>query len=155
MKRRDARVRGRGQGLVLIIVILAIIGGAAWYLVSSRRDTEKEAFNYAREVAEHIALQRDARFIDLNLSHEAQMEMPPSFRERILTKIAELGPADKQMTITGKVRFTSYFFEPKGSFRAKINFPSSPVYLDMAISPSHGPWQIDALNLTWTPTSNF
>ena len=150
-ERARSRARDRAEGLVLVIVILAVLGGIAWYLYSSRRNSEKEAWAYAREVAEHIALQRDARFIDLNLSSQAQVEMPPSFRERILTKLGELGVPDKRMNITGHVTFSSYFFEPHGSFRAEINTPMTPVYLDMSISPSHGPWQIDALNLTWNP----
>jgi hypothetical protein len=151
MKTRNVRVQDRAEGLVLILVILAILGGATWYLMSSRRQTEKEAWDYAREVVEHVAVQRDARFINTNLSHQAQIEMPPSFRERILTKLGELGPASKQINITGNVRFTSYFFEPRGSFRAEVSFPSGRTYLDMTVSPSHGPWQIDALNLTWNP----
>lgn len=155
MRRRATRVREQGEGLVLVIIILAILGGACWYLFSSRRNVEKEAQIYAREVAEHIALQRDARFIDLNLSPQAQIEMPPSARQRILAQIGELGAADKQIKITGRVTFSSHFFEPKGSFRAQVNFAATPVYLDMAISPSHGPWQIDALNLTWTPSPRF
>ena len=155
MKRRGARVHDRAEGLVLVIVILALLGGASLWLISSRRSTEKEAWDYAREVAEHILLQRDARFVDRNLSYRAQIEMPPSFRERILAKLAELGPPDKNIQLTGKVHFTSYFFEPNGQFRAKINSANSPVYLDMAVSPSHGPWQIEALNLTWTPDSRF
>jgi hypothetical protein len=153
MTRRLTRLRETSEGLVLVIVILAILGGGFWYVTSSRRQTEKEGLQYAREVAEHVVLQRDARFIDLNLSPRAQVDMPPSFRERILTQIRESGAPDKQINITGKVTFTSYFFEPKGSFRAQVNFPTAPAYLDMGISPSHGPWQIDALNLTWTPTN--
>jgi hypothetical protein len=151
MKKRARHVREKAEGLVLVIVILAIFGGAGWYLYSSRHNSEKEAWAYAREVAEHIALERDARFIDLNLSSPAQVEMPPSFRERLLTHLGELGAPDKRINLTGKVTFSSYFFEPHGSFRAEINFPARPVYLDMSISPSRGPWQIDALNLTWNP----
>ena len=149
--RRPGRAQDRAEGLLLIIVILAVLGGISWYLYSSRRSSEKEAWAYAREVAEHIALQRDARFIDLNLSFQAQVEIPPSFRERILTKLGELGVPDKRINLTGKVTFSSYFFEPHGSFRAEVNTPMTPVYLDMSISPSHGPWQIEALNLTWNP----
>ena len=155
MKRRDEHVNRRGEGLVLVIVIIAVLGGVAWYLYSSRRSTEKEAWAYAREVAEHIALQRDARFIDLNLSPEAQVDFPPSFRERILTKLGELGPPDKRIHLTGRVTFSSYFFEPHGSFRAEVGFPNGRAYLDMGLSPSHGPWQIEALNLTWNPERNF
>ena len=149
--KRGHHVRDQGESLLLIVVILAVLGGISWYLYSSRRNSEKEAWAYAHEVAEHIALQRDARFIDLNLSSQAQVEMPPSFRERILTKLAELGVPDKRINITGHVTFSSYFFEPRGSFRAEVNTPATPVYLDMSISPSRGPWQIDALNLTWNP----
>jgi hypothetical protein len=155
MKRCGARVRARGEGLVLVIVILAILGGACWYLFSCRRNSEQEAWAYAREVAEHVALQRDARFVDLNLSAKAQVEMPPSSRERILNKLGELGAPDKRIKITGHVDFSSYFFEPKGSFRAQINFAASPVYLDMSISPSRGPWQIDALYVTWNQGRSF
>ncbi len=151
MIKRASHVGDKGEGLVLVIVMLAILGGAGWYLYSSRHNSEKEGWAYAREIAEHIALQRDARFIDLNLSSRAEVEMPPSFRERILTHLGELGAPNKRINITGKVTFSSYFFEPHGSFRAEINFPARPVYLDISISPSRGPWQIDALNLTWNP----
>ena len=155
MKRRGARVGEKAEGLILVLVILAVLGGAAWYLYSSRRSSEKEAWDYAREVAGRIALQRDGRWVDLNLSSKAQVEMPPSFRERILTKIAELGAPDKNIKITGRVTFSSYIFEPRGSFRAEVNFPGTPAYLDMAVSPSRGPWQIDGLNLTWNPNPTF
>jgi hypothetical protein len=155
MKTRGACIRVRGEGLVLVIVILAILGGGYWYLLSTRRNSEQEAWNYAREVAEHVALQRDARFVDLNLSARAQVEMPPSSRERILNKLGELGAPDKRINLTGHVDFSSHFFDPKGSFRAQINFPASAVYLDMSISPSRGPWQIDALTVTWNQGPSF
>lgn len=153
--KRGCHGRHRGESLLLIIVIIGVLGAVCWYLFSSRRHSEKEAWAYAREVAEHIALQRDAHFIDLNLSSPAQVDVPPSFRERILTKLAELGPPDKRINLTGKVTFSSYFFEPHGSFRAEVGFPNGRAYLDMAVSPSHGPWQIDGLNLTWNPERNF
>lgn len=154
-RRRCGRARMRGEGLLLVVVIVAILGGIAWYLYSSRRNSEKEGWAYAREIAEHIVLQRDAHYIDLNIAPEVQAQMPPSFRERILTKLGELGAPDKRMNLSGKVTFSSYFFEPHGSFRAEVGFPNGRAYLDMAISPSHGPWQIDGLNLTWNPERNF
>ena len=152
MKRRGARIREGGEGIVLVLIILAILGGGCWYLFTIRRNVEKEAWDYARQVADHIVLQHDARFVDLNLSPRAQVDMPPSSRERIFTKLRELGAPDKRMALSGNVRFSSYFFEPKGYFRAQINFPGTLAKLDMAVSPSHGPWQIDSLNLIWNST---
>ena len=152
MRKRGARFQERGQVIGVLIVFLVIIGGACWYLFSMRQRTEKEAWEYARQVAEQVALQRDDRFITRNLSPRARVEIPPSFRERMFANLRGLGTPEKQIGLTGKVQFTNYFFDPKGSFRAQINFPAMPAYLDMAVSASHGPWQIDALNLTWTPS---
>jgi len=152
MKRCGVRLHEKGQIIGVLIVFLAIIGGACWYLFSIRQKTEKEAWDYAREVAEAIALQHDDGFIARNLSPRAQVEMPPSFRERMFTNFRELGSPEKRIGLAGKVQFTNYFFDPKGSFRAQINFPATPAYLDMTVSASRGPWQIDALNLTWFPS---
>ena len=149
--KRAASLRERGQVLVLVIIVLALIGGGYWYLISSRRDAEKQAWTFAREVAERIALQQDARFINLNLSPKAQVAMPPSARDLLIVNLRNLGTPDRNIGLTGKVEFASYFFDPKGAFRAQLNYPSAPAYLDIAISASNGPWCIDSLNLVSSP----
>jgi hypothetical protein len=155
MKRRGLRVAQGGEGFVLVLVILAVLGGLAWYLYTARHNTEKEGWAFAHEVADHIALQKDSRWVDANVSSQAQLDMPPSFRERIFVKLNELGAPDRNIKLDGHVTFGSYFFDARGFFRAQVGFPGGPAYLDMTISPSHGPWQIEALNLTWDPHSKF
>lgn len=152
---RSARTTRGGEGLLLAVVLLLILGALAWYLFSSRRNTEREAWAYAREVAEHVILQRDSRWIDANLSYQAQLVMPPSFRERIFTKLAELGTPNRDIKLTGHVTFSSYFFDARGNFRAEATFPNGPAHLIIAVSPSHGPWQIEGLDLIWDPHSKF
>lgn len=151
MTRRIARVHASGQVLFVVIIVLALLGGGYWFLNSARRNTEKEAWAFARQVAERIVLQQDQRFVELNLSSRAKLEFPPSYRMRLIENVRNLGTPDRDIRLTGKVKFESYFFEPKGVFRAQINYPAMPAYLDMAVSPSRGPWQIDALNITWHP----
>jgi hypothetical protein len=155
MSWRGIPERRKGEGLVFVLVILAILCGIVWYLYNSRRNTEKEGWAYAREVADHIVLQKDTRYVDQNIAAQAQVGMPPSFRERIFNKLNELGAPDRNIKLQGHLNFSSYFFEPRGYFRAEVAFPSGPAYLDMTISPSHGPWQIEGLNLTWDPHSKF
>jgi hypothetical protein len=154
MTRRLARIRASGQVLFLVIIILALLGGGYWFLSSARRNTEKEAWAFARVVAERIALQHDERFVDLNLSSRAKIDFPPSWRSRLFENVRNLGTPDRTIGLTGEVKFSSYFFEPKGVFRAQLNYPGMPAYLDIAVSPSRGPWQIDSLNLTWHPAGN-
>jgi hypothetical protein len=151
MKPRRNKIRERGEGLVIVIILLALLGGGYWYLVSSRRNTEKEAWAFGREVAERIAIKQDTQFINQNLSPQAQVAFPPSWRERLFQNIREHGAINGPINLTGQVRFTSHFFEPRGVFRAQLNFPEMPAYLDIAVTANGGPWQIDALNLTWTP----
>jgi len=151
MNRHRVRIRQKGEGLVLVIIVLALLGCGYWYLVSSRKTTEKEAWAFGQEVADRIAVKQDTRFVDLNLSPQAQVAFPPSWRERLFQNIREHGGVKGPVSLTGQVRFTSYFFEPRGVFRAQLNFPDMPGYLDVAVTANGGPWQIDALNLTWSP----
>jgi hypothetical protein len=151
MRKYGARVREGGQVLVLIIIVLALIGGGYWYLSLSRRNSEKEAWAFAQEVAERIAAQHDKRFLDLNLSPSAQVALPPSWRDQLFESIRDLGKPDGPIVVTGKVQFTSHFFEPKGVFRAQINYPGMLTYLDMSVSAPKGPWCIDALSLVSYP----
>ena len=81
--------------------------------------------------------------------------MPPSYRERIFTKLAELGTPNRDIKLTGQVTFSSYFFDARGNFRAEAVFPNGPAHLSVVVSPSHGPWQIEGLDLIWDPHSKF
>ena len=133
MKTREVRVRDRAEGLVLILVILAILGGGVWYLYSSRRHTEKEAWNYAREVAEHIAL------------HAMRVSLTSTSRAKLRLKCLPLPRADfdKAWRIRSAVETDQHdgqcsvyfvFLEPRGSFRAEVSFPAGEL-ISIWLSP--------------------
>ena len=144
--------RPSGQIVVLLLILLAIFGGGAWWLTISKRQSETGARAFAREAAARLALRFDQKFLDQRLGPEAQVRFPPSFRERLFNHMRELGVPTPEIELDGSVRFTSYFFEPEGQFRARLNYPTKPAYLDLTVSHPHALWQIDYLNFTWDPT---
>lgn len=147
--RRHSSVRG--QVLVLALILLALLGGGAWYLFRSKGINEQAARAFAQEAAERILLHQDARFLDRTIASESQVIYPPSFRERLLIRIRDLGTPEQKVELTGRVTFTSGFFNPQGQFRAQINYSENPAFLDLAVSHPRALWQIDGINLIWTP----
>ena len=150
--KKNPSVRQAGQVIVLILIVLALLGGGAWWLFNSKRQSEGEARAFAQQAAERMALQFDRKFLDQHLGLEAQVQFPPSFRERLLNRLRDLGVPAPQIDLEGKVTFTSRFFEPRGQFRARLMYPEKPAFLDLAVSRPHALWQIDYLNLTYVPT---
>jgi len=45
--------------------------------------------------------------------------------------------------VQGKIEFQSQFFEPHGTFQARINYPAEYAEINFTISHPVGRWQID------------
>jgi hypothetical protein len=140
-----------GQVLVLLIILLAILGGGFWYMNQSKQANEKAARDFAQEAATRILVRQDERFLDFALSPEARVTYPPSWRYRLFSQIRELGVREQKVEVYGEVGFTSGFFEPRGNFRVKINAAENPAYLDLIVAHPRALWEIDVINFTWTP----
>ena len=138
-----------GQAIVMVVILLAILGGGYWWLGNSARTSEKEARLFAREVVTRMAIQFDRKFVDGHFSSEAQTQFPPSFRERMMYNLHQLGVPSDDFKVDGTVSFRSRFFDPRGQFRAHLKYPNRSADLDFAVSQPHGWWQIDNLNLTY------
>ncbi len=151
MKRgRNSNRKGEG-GLALWIIVAALVGGALWFLYSSRRDGDKNARAFAAEVAQRVAVNYDDKYLHVHLSPEAQVKFLASYRERLLQNLRSFGPVKQPIPVNGNVRFSSGFFEPVGTFRADLVYPNMTASLDMLISRGMTVWQINEINLTWTP----
>lgn len=148
--RRPTPPRVAAQTVVLLLIVLAILAGIGWWLFYSRRQGEETAKAFAREAAVQLAMRHNVKFLARSLGREAQVRYPPSFRERLLSHLRRLGLATG-VDIEGQVTFTSHFFEPRGQFRARLNYPTMYADLDIAVSNPYAWWQIDYLNLTWYP----
>ena len=136
---------------MLLLILLAIAGGGLWFLLRSKETNQKAAYDFAFEAATRVVLRQDGRFLDLALAPAAQVTYPPSWRERLFLRIRDLGTPEQQVALDGSVRFTSGFFDPQGHFRAQINFPENPAFLDLTVSHPRALWQIDTINFIWTP----
>lgn len=147
---RTARIKGEG-GVALLVIVLLLLGGIVWWLYSSRKDAEKNARIFATEVTKRVAISYDEKFLHVHLSPEAQVQYLKSWRDRLLDRLRELGVPAQPIGLQGDVAFTSYFFDPKGTFRAQLNYPTTSAQLDLGISRGMTVWQVDTINLTWNP----
>ena len=146
------RNRARGEGLVVIIVLLAIIGAGVWWLFSTKTQSEKEAHAFGREMIERLTVQHDKTFFANSLGPQAKTDYPKPQQEYLVSKLAELGVPAQPIKIDENITFESKFFSPKGYFTAHLNYPSQPATMELAISHPVGKWQVDNLTVTWNQT---
>lgn len=142
--------KSSGQTFVFVAIVLAIIGGAYWWMSDARETAEKDARAFAQEVGTRLAVKFDAKFLNAHLSREADMFYTTSFRDRLFERLRQQGTPDAKMDVKGHVDFESYAFKPKGKFRVELDYASAPAYLDLVISYRNAEWQIDGMNFTWT-----
>lgn len=147
---RTARIKGEGAAAFLVIVLL-LLGGIVWWLYSSRADAEKNARIFAAEVAKRVAVNYDEKYLHVHLSPDAQRTYLRSARDRLLDRLRELGVPAQPIEVEGSVNFTSYFFDPRGTYTAKLKYPTKSAELVLDISRGMTVWQVDAINLPWTP----
>lgn len=143
--------RVKGEGLAIWLILLALVGGGVWFLYSARAGGERDARAFANEVAQKVAVNYDEKYLDLRLSPRALIICMPSCRSVLIRRLRDFGPLAKPIEMTGKVEFTNRFFEPRGNFRAQLTYPTTTATLELMISRALSGWQIDEINLVWTP----
>ena len=151
MKRaRHSHCRGEG-GFAIWIIVLFIIAGAVWFLYSSRGDSDKGGRAFAAEVARKLAVDYDERYLIQHLNPENQAARLPAWRERLIKNLRSFGPLAKPVETTGDIQFTSSFYDPQGTFRSELTYPTMTAHFDLSISKGQNGWRIDELNLVWNP----
>jgi len=147
---RTAGNRGEG-GIALLVIVGLLVLGIVWWLYSSRKDAEKKSQAFAVEVANRVAVNFDEKYLHVKLSPEAQVNYLQSWRERLIARLRELGVPAQPIQVTGNVTFSSQFFDPHGTFRAELKYPTTSAFLDLEVSRGMTVWQVDKIDLTWTP----
>jgi len=148
MKKMNQQSKLSGQGLVVVIIILAIVGGGLWYLYSNKADTDREAREFGRETIKRLTVDHDRQYREAHLGPQAKLDMPPSQRDYMIQRFAQIGVPSQPIQIDEDVTFESYFFEPRAIFTAHLNYPASPAMLQLATSHPVSKWQIDNVTLT-------
>jgi hypothetical protein len=134
-----------GQVVVLLIIVLALLGGAWWWLNSQKQESAKEGRDFANEAFQKIAVQHDINFFNARLSPQARMNFPASAQQEFMGEIVRLGAPVRPVEVQGKIEFNSQFFEPHGSFHARVYYPARYADMDLTISHPVGRWQIDEI----------
>lgn len=141
----NSRSKSSGQVIVILIIVLGLVGVGFWYLFSNKQEMAREGKQFARDAAQRIVVQRDMNFFNSHLSPQARMNFPQSAQQDFFAEIAKLGAPAGAMDVKGEVEFNSQFFEPHGSFQARVNYPARYADLTMLISHPVGRWQIDEI----------
>ncbi len=141
--------RTRGEGLALVIILVAIIGAGSWWLFSTKKQSETEARAFGRSVIEHVAVSHDQAFLSSNLGPQAKAQLSDSQQKYLVSKLGELGSPAQPIKIDENMTFELKFFEPRGFFTAHLNYPSQPVKIEIAVSHPVGKWQVDDMTVTW------
>jgi hypothetical protein len=141
----SSKRKSTGQVIVLLIIVLALLGGAWWYLNSNKQSAAKEGTGFAKDAIQKIAVQHDINFFNSRLGPQARMNFPASAQQEFMNEIVKLGAPVRPVDVQGKIEFNSQFFEPHGSFHARIYYPARYADMDLTISHPVGRWQIDEI----------
>ena len=142
----SSKQKSSGQVVVLLIIVLALLGGAWWWLNSSKENAAKEGTAFAKEAFQKIAVQHDGNFFISRLSPQMRMTFAaPTAQQEFMNEIVKLGAPVRPVDVQGKIEFNSQFFEPHGSFHARIYYPARYADMDLNVSHPVGRWQIDEI----------
>ena len=149
----SSRSKLSGQGLVILIIVLVIILGIWWYLNSTNSAAEKDGIRYGHDVINRLVINHDRSLLDTDLAPQAKMEMPPSQRDYMIQRFAQLGAPQQPIQIEDNVSFDSSFYglikaNPHGIFTAHLNYPSQPVTLQLATSQGATKWLIENITIS-------
>ena len=136
-----------GQIFVILIILLAVIGAGAWWLFSNKQAMTTEGRKFGREVIERIVVQHDLQFFGNHLSPEARRQYPPSMQQQLISTFQGYGTPVGPIDVQGDIQFQSHFFEPRGNFHARLNYPARPAEINVSVSHPVGRWQIDDITL--------
>jgi hypothetical protein len=139
----NPRFKSSGQVVAILVIVLLLLGVGYWFLYSNKESMAKEGRAFGKETVQRIVVQRDINFFNAHLSPQARMNFPPSTQQEFMNEIAKLGPPVGAVDVQGDITFQSQFFEPSGSFHARINYPASGAQFNITISHPVGRWQID------------
>ena len=140
-----SRSKSSGQVIVILIIVLGLIGAGFWWLNSNKQEMAREGKQFARDAIQRIVVQRDINFFNSRLSPAAHMNFPASAQQDFFAEIAKLGAPAGAIDVKGDIEFNSQFFEPHGSFQARINYPARYADMNLFISHPVGRWQIDEI----------
>jgi hypothetical protein len=150
--RRGPNSHRKGEGgLAIWIILLALLAGAVWFLYSSRAEAERKMREFAGKVVQTMAVNYDLRFLNNHMTTQAQANYIPSFRDRMVGFLKGFGPMSKPIETKGSVQFNNLFFDPVGTFKSTLTYPTMTATMNLTVIRGMNDWQVDQIELVWTP----
>src|SRR5947207_13439374 len=116
----------------------------------------KEGREFGKEATERILVKHDLAFLSSRLSPAARQENPPSMQQELMSEIEKLGTPVSPPQVQGDIQFQAQFFEPSGTFTARVNYPARGAQLSINISHPVVRCQIDSFpSLAESPRSSL
>jgi len=149
----SSRSKLSGQGLVLILIVLAILVGLWWYLHATKAATEKDAVRYGHDVINRLVINHDRAILDNDLAPQAKNEMPPSSRDYLIQSLSQYGSPAQPIQIEDAISFDPVLggiisTNPHGIFTAHLNYPAQAMTMQLAISQGTTKWLIENITVS-------
>ena len=149
----SSRSKLSGQGLVLVLIVAVVLLGIGWYLYSTKAASERDGIRYGHEVINRLVVNHDRSLLEQDLSARTKLEMPPSQRDYVIQRFAQLGTPQQPIQIEDNVAFDTSFFgliaaNPHGIFTAHLNYPGQAATLQIATSQGATKWLIENITLS-------
>lgn len=141
--------RERGQALVFIIIVIAVIGGGLYFLYSMRRNSLVEGERFARQVIERCAFQHDVKFLRSSVAADRRLAVPPAMDDQFIYYLTKLGVPDRNYSLNGELAFESYFFSPHGTYKTILTYPDQHATVSVSIARPSGIWLVTDFGVTW------
>jgi hypothetical protein len=139
----------RGQALVFIIIVIAVVAGGLFFLVSMRKDAKAEGERFARQVIERCAFQHDVKFLHTSVASDRRLAVPPAMDDQFIYFLTKLGVPDRNYNLTGQLDFDHYFGSPHGTYQAILTYPDQHATVSLTIARPSGIWLVTDFGVTY------
>ena len=146
---RPHRAGERGQALVFIIIVIAVLAGGWFFLNSMRNDAKVEGDRFAHEFIDKTAFQHDVKWLHSKVSSDRRLQVPPAMDDQFIYYLSQFGVPDRNYSLEGKLDFDSYFVSPHGTYKTILTYPNQHATVNFTIARPSGIWLVMDFGVTY------
>jgi hypothetical protein len=147
--KRPRQATEAGQGLVFIIIVIAVIAGGLLFLNSMRKDAKVEGDRFAHEMIDKCAFEHDVKWLHSKVASDRRVAVPPAMDDQFIYYLTKLGTPDRNYVLDGKLEFESYFVSPHGTYKTILTYPTQHATVNFTIARPSGIWLVTDFGVTY------
>lgn len=141
-------LRERGEGLFVLILLLAFGAAFVAWLFYQKAEAKREGREFAHDTLVQLLVAHDPNYLAANFSPEMRDRYHAGSIEYINESLRNMGAPRQPFTLDGDIVFASRFFGPSGSFTAHLTYPDKRALAYLEVSQKKDRWQIDAFSVS-------